>query len=347
MISATIADDAGHLLSGQSVAAFCASVLHGNPWALGLNCSFGADKLEPHLRKLAGLAPCLVSAYPNAGLPNSRGEYDETPETMAASLERYMRQGLVNILGGCCGSTPAHIAAIAEKARGFPPRKAYGAIPAAAPAGIAPGEVILIGERTNAAKNQEFRDLINEEDYDEAVSLARNMLESGAAAINVCMDGVSPDAKNAMIRFLNLGLCYPDFARALIMVESADWETVEAALKCLPGKGLVYSISLTEGEAEFLRKARQARRYGAAVAVTLYDEQGQAASYERKIALAERSYALLTGDGFPPEDIVFAPLVLSVPEQDAADFIRVRARIRETCPGVNVLEYPPNPKTGD
>jgi 5-methyltetrahydrofolate--homocysteine methyltransferase len=337
MISATIANDGGHILSGQSVAAFCTSVLHGNPWALGLNCSFGADKLEPHLRKLAGLAPCLVSAYPNAGLPNSLSEYDETPEIMAASLERYMQQGLVNIVGGCCGSTPAHIAAIAEKAQGFPPRKAYGVIPVASWVGQPPGAVTLIGERTNAAKNQEFFNLIKEEDYDEAVSLTRDMLESGAAVINVCMDGATPDTKSAMIRFLNLGFCYPDFAQVIIMIESADWETAEAALKCLPGKGLVYSISLKEGEVEFLRKARQTRRYGAAVAVTLYDEQGRADSYERKTALVERSYALLTGSGFPAEDIVFDPVALAAPEHNAADFVHICTWIGENCPGVSIL----------
>jgi 5-methyltetrahydrofolate--homocysteine methyltransferase len=343
MISATVANDAGHILSGQSVAAFFASVFHGNPWAIGLNCSFGADKLEPHIRKLAGLAPCRVIAYPNAGLPNGRGEYDETPEIMAACLEGYLRQGLVNILGGCCGSTPAHIAAIAEKARGFPPRKAPAAgFSAGLRGGAAPGTVTLIGERTNAVKNPEFFRLIEEEDYDEAVFLAQDMLEEGAAAINLCVDGVPGDTKSVITRFLNMGFCYPGFAKALVMVESSDWGTVEAALKCLPGKGLVYPVSLREGEAEFLRKARQARRYGAAVAVALYDEDGRAGSYERKIVLAERVFGLLTGGGFPSEDIVFDPVVPSlsagVPgESRAAGFIRACAWIRENCRGVNIL----------
>lgn len=346
IVSATIANDSGHILSGQSIADFCAAVLHGNPWAIGLNCSFGADKLEPHIRKLAGLAPCLVSAYPNAGLPNQLGEYGETPETMAVHLERYMQQGLVNILGGCCGSTPSHIAAIAEKVRGFPPRKLPKAVSAAAPFRQPPGTVTLIGERTNAAKNQEFLTFINEENYDEAVSLAQDMLEDGAAMINVCVDGALPDTKRAITRFLNLGLCYPDFAQAPVMVESSDWETVEAALKRLPGKGLAYAISLREGEAEFLRKARQARRCGAAVAVTLDDEPGRADYYSRKIARAGYSYALLTGGGgFPPEDIVFDPVVLPVAEHCAADFIRLCAWIRENCPGVNILGNIPNLST--
>ncbi|MDR2245448.1 MAG: homocysteine S-methyltransferase family protein [Treponema sp.] len=352
MISATIANDAGHILSGQSLAAFCAAVCHGNPWALGLNCSFGAAALEPHVRELAGLAPCLVIAYPNAGLPNRQGAYDETPQTMAAHLERYLRQGLVNILGGCCGSTPAHIAAVAELARGFPPRK----LPGRAPAALGnfrtdrrpPESVILIGDRTNGAKNQEFARLIAGEDYDEGVSIAQDMLESGAGGITVCMDGVLPDASRAITRFLNLGLCYPLFARALIIIESSDWDTVEAGLKCLPGKGLARSLSLNEGAGEFLRKARQARRYGAAVAAALDDEQGAPAGYQGQIARAERAYALLTGGGIPPEAIVFDCAALPKPglgresydggfHHDRDDFARFRERIGKTCPLAAVL----------
>jgi 5-methyltetrahydrofolate--homocysteine methyltransferase len=342
MISATVANDAGHILSGQSVTAFFASMLYGNPWAIGLNCSFGAGRLEPHVRKLAGFAPCRVIAYPNAGLPNGRGEYDETPETMAACLEGYLRQGLVNILGGCCGSTPAHIAAIAEKARRFSPRKAPAAVPPAGlRGGAAGGTVILIGERTNAVKNQEFLRLIEEEDYDEAVSIAQDMLEDGAAAISLCVDGAA-DTKSAVERFLNLGLCYPGFSQALVMIESSDWETVEAALKRLPGKGLACFLSFGEGEAEFLRKARQARRYGAAVAVALYDGPDRAVSYERKIAAAGCAYGLLTGGGFSPEDVVFDPVVVplsaGVSGRDCvADFIRACAWIRENCPGAGIL----------
>lgn len=350
MISATIANDAGHILSGQSLAAFCAAVRHGNPWALGLNCSFGADALEPHIRELAGLAPCLVIAYPNAGLPNRQGAYDETPETMSAHLERYLQQGLVNILGGCCGSTPAHIAAIAAKAQGFPPRKIPGRVSASLRNFRAdrrpPESVIPIGDRTNAAKNQEFAQRITEEDYDEGVSIAQDMLENGAAGINVCVDGVLPDPKRAITRFLNLGLCYPLFAHALIMIESSDWDTVEAALKCLPGKGLVRAINLKEGAEEFLRKARHVRRYGAAAAVPLGDEQGVATGYERQIACAERSYALLTGGGFPPEDIVFDDTARPKPEQGADDFVRVCEWIGKNCPGAAILTNSPDFLTG-
>jgi 5-methyltetrahydrofolate--homocysteine methyltransferase len=350
MISATIADISGHILSGQTLAAFSASILHGNPWALGLNCSFGADKLEPYIREMADLAPCLVSAYPNAGLPNRLGKYDETPEIMAACLEGYMRQNLVNIVGGCCGSTPAHIAAIAEKARCYPPRKkphtrkTPGVQKTSGAIFDAPmGTLALIGERTNVAGSRKFLKFIKEEKYDEAISIAQNMIEKGASGIDVCMDDAMLDAKTSMTRFLGLGLTYPDFAQTTIMVDSSRWEVIEAALKCIQGKSLVNSINIKEGKDEFLRKARLAHRYGAAVVVMLFDEQGQAATYERKIAIAGRSYVLLTGNGFPPEDIIFDPNVLSIatgiPEHDhyALDFINTCAWIREHCPGVNII----------
>ncbi|MDR1636392.1 MAG: dihydropteroate synthase, partial [Treponema sp.] len=349
MISATIAGLSGRILSGQTVGAFHASVAHGNPWSVGLNCSFGADMLMPYIRELAGLAPCLVSAHPNAGLPNQFGAYEESPPSMAAKMEEFFREGLLNVAGGCCGSTPAHIAAIAEAARAYGPRKAPQKAPHSVLAGLKPldvtgkpGVFTPIGERTNVAGSKKFLRLIKEEDYDEAVSIAQTMLEEGAAIIDVCMDNALLDAEKALVRFLNLGLCYPDFAAAPVMVDSSRWELIEAGLKCLQGKGLVNSISLKEGEGEFLRKARLARRYGAAVVVMLFDEQGQAACYRRKIEVASRSYALLTGNGFPPEDIVFDPNVLSVAtgigEHDsyALDFIRACRWIRENCPGVQI-----------
>jgi 5-methyltetrahydrofolate--homocysteine methyltransferase len=349
MISGTIADASGRILSGQTVGAFHASVLHGKPWSIGLNCSFGADMLAPYIREIAGLAPCLVSAHPNAGLPNQFGAYEESPASMAAKMEEFFRDGLLNIAGGCCGTTPAHIAAIAEAARTYRPRKAPKKTPAPLLAGLKPlditgrpGSFIPIGERTNVAGSKKFLRAIKEEDYDEAVSIAQTMLEEGAAIIDVCMDNALLDGEKAMTRFLNMGLCFPDFAAAPVMVDSSRWELIEAGLKCLQGKGLVNSISLKEGEEEFLRKARLARRYGAAVVVMLFDEQGQAASYQRKIEVASRCYALLTGDGFPPEDIVFDPNVLSVAtgigEHDsyALDFIRACEWIRENCPGAGI-----------
>jgi 5-methyltetrahydrofolate--homocysteine methyltransferase len=349
MISATIADASGRILSGQTVKAFCISIAHGNPWSIGLNCSFGADKLQGYVRELAGFVPCLVSAHPNAGLPNRLGEYDETPESMAACLEGYMKAGLVNILGGCCGSTPAHIAAIAEKARNYPPRKtAPKTAPGAVLAGLKPLPVgraapTLIGERTNVAGSRKFLRLIKEENYDEAVAIARDMMEAGAGVIDICMDDALLDAETAMVRFINLILSYPDIAEAPIMVDSSRWEVIEAGLKCLQGKGIANSISLKEGEGEFLRKARRARRYGAAVGVILWDEQGQAAGYERKIETAGRAYTLLTGDGVPPEDILFDPMVLPIAagtrEHDryALDFIRACGWIRDHCPGVHIF----------
>jgi 5-methyltetrahydrofolate--homocysteine methyltransferase len=329
MLSATIANDSGRILSGQSAAAFCASVFHGDPWALGLNCSFGAAKLEPHIRELAAIAPCLVSAHPNAGLPNRRGEYDETPETMAACLESYMRQGLVNIVGGCCGSSPAHIAAIAEKAARYPPRKAPEKAAGTVLAGLTPLRVepprvlAFTGEDAHTAE-------IPGDDYDEAVSAARDMLEDGTAMINVCWDN-EPDAKAAMIGFLSLGLCYADFAAAPLMLESSRWEVIEAALKYVQGKSLVNALSLRDGEAELLRKARLVRRYGAVPVIALADERGPAASYEQKIALAGRSYRHLTANGFPPEDFV---VDLGALPYD--DFTRACSRIREHCPGVAI-----------
>ncbi|GHV88446.1 methionine synthase [Spirochaetia bacterium] len=389
MISATVSDAAGRVLSGQTVEAFCVSVLHADPWSIGLNCSFGAEKLKVHIRDLAAIAPCRISVHPNAGLPNQMGAYDETPETMAHRMEEYFTEGLVNIVGGCCGSTPPHIAAIAEKAKNYRPRvipkakpetvlaglevlkvsatakgaaglevlsvngasgaakkvpgttgtDASGKVPGTCPA--KPG-LVNIGERTNVAGCRKFLTLIQEEKYDEALSIARDMIENGASIINIGMDDALLDAQTAMKAFLNLALSDPDIARVPVMIDSSRWEVIETGLKCVQGKALVNSISLKEGEAEFLRRARRARNFGAAVVVMLFDEQGQAVSYERKIEIAGRAYALLTGDGFPPEDIVFDPNVLSIvtgiPEHDvyALNFIRACSWIRDNCPGVQI-----------
>ncbi|AEF83900.1 methionine synthase [Treponema primitia ZAS-2] len=350
MISATVADVSGRILAGQTLEAFCVSVLHAKPWSMGLNCSFGAGSLKKHVQELAALVPCFVSAHPNAGLPNRFGEYDETPETMAAVVEEYLKEGLVNIIGGCCGSTPDHIAAIAAKAKNYGPRP----LPVQAPrkgtvfAGLEPlrvsrdGGLTKIGERTNVAGCRKFLKLIKDENYGEALGLVREMIEQGASLINVGMDDPFLDAKACMTRFLNLALADPDIARLPIVVDSSRWEVIETGLKLLQGKGLVNSLSLKEGDGELLRKARLARRYGAAVVVMLFDEQGQAAGYERKIEIAKRSYDLLTGDGFPPEDIVFDPNILSVatgiPEHDryALDFIHACEWITANCPGAQI-----------
>jgi 5-methyltetrahydrofolate--homocysteine methyltransferase len=345
MISATIADAAGRLLSGQTVEAFCISVLHADPWALGLNCSFGAEGLRPSLMELAAAAPCLVSAYPNAGLLNQAGEYDETPEAMALQAERSIQQGLVNILGGCCGSTPAHIAAIAGAARGAapripPPRK--GAFLAGLEGLELGRDFTLVGERAHAPGSRKFLKMIQEERYRDALAVVRKMIDQGARVINLCMDDAFLDAPRVMKRFLNLALSDPDIARLPFMIDSSRWEALEAGLKCLQGKGLVNSLSLKEGEEEFLRKALLARSYGAAVVVMLFDEEGQAGTYQRRIGIAGRSYALLTGAGFPPEDIVFDPNVFAIatgiPEHDryALDFIDACRWIRCHCPGAQI-----------
>jgi 5-methyltetrahydrofolate--homocysteine methyltransferase len=357
MISATVSDAAGRLLSGQTVEAFCVSILHGRPWSVGLNCSFGAEKLKPHAANMAAFVPCLTSAHPNAGMPNQFGAYDESPESMAAFVEDYLKEDLVNIIGGCCGTTPDHIAAIAAKAAQYRPRPlpagtggarrtflagleplAVGRSGAAEPA----APLIDIGERTNVAGSRKFLRLIKEEKYAEALGIAREMIEAGAAVIDVCMDDAMLDAGQAMTSFLNLALADPDIAKAPFMIDSSRWNVIEGALKNIQGKSLVNSISLKDGEGEFLRRARLARAYGAAVVVMLFDERGQAAEYERKIETAGRSYRLLTGDGFPPEDIVFDPNVLSlatgIPEHDSygLDFIRACRWIRENCPGARI-----------
>ncbi|MDR2186354.1 MAG: methionine synthase [Treponema sp.] len=347
MISATVSDAAGRLLSGQTVEAFCVSVLHARPWSLGLNCSLGAEKLKPCLADLSRAAPCLISAHPNAGMPNQFGEYDENPISMAAQIEEYMDEGLINIAGGCCGSTPAHIAVIAARAQSHKPRTP----PERSGTFLAGLETLRIGgpagftdagERTNVAGSRKFLRLIKEEKYAEALTIAREMIENGASIIDVCMDDALLDAKTAMVRFLNMALSDPDIARVPVMIDSSRWEVIEAALKCIQGKSLVNSISLKEGEDEFLRRAALARHYGAAVVVMLFDEAGQAADYERKIETARRSWELLTGNGFPPGDIVFDPNVLTVAtgmaEHDSygLDFIRACRWIKEHCPGAQI-----------
>ncbi|MDR3334684.1 MAG: methionine synthase [Treponema sp.] len=347
MISASVSDAGGRLLSGQTVEAFCVSVLHAQPWSLGLNCSFGAERLLAPIKALANMVPCLVSAHPNAGLPNQFGTYDETPQIMASHIEAYLQEGLVNIVGGCCGSTPAHIAAIAERALAYAPRAIPVSKPVTCLSGLealtvgSPGQepgFVAIGERTNVAGCRSFLRLIREEKYVQALELARNTVEQGARILDICMDDAFLDAKAAMIRFITLALSDPGIARVPFMIDSSRWELIEEALKYIQGKSLVNSISLKEGAGEFLRKSRLARGYGAAVVVMLFDEQGQAATYQRKIEVAARSYALLTNDGFPPTDIIFDPNVLAVatgiPEHDqyALDFIRACSWIRGHCP---------------
>jgi len=369
IISATITGDSGRLLSGQSLEAFCASVFqggnlrsagsvdeHAEPWAMGLNCSFGAEKLLPHIRRLSAAAPCFVSSHPNAGLPNKLGAYDESPESMAACVESYLQEGLLNVIGGCCGTTPAHITAIAAKAALYKPRP----LPQSPSprslllSGLEPLEIntpslrsqspvpCLIGERTNVSGSKKFLRLISERKYNETLAFARSMIEDGAKIINVGMDDAMLDAESSMAAFLDLALSDPEIAKVPVMIDSSRWNVIEAGLKRLPGKGLVNSINLKDGEAEFLRRASLIKRYGAAVVVMLIDEKGQAVNFARKIEIASRAYRLLVDAGFPPENIVFDPNVLAVAtgicEHDscAVDFIRACAWIRDNCPGVNI-----------
>jgi len=348
MVSATVSGDSGRLLSGQTLEAFCASIIHAKPWAVGLNCSFGAEKLLPHIRLISGIVPCLVSAYPNAGLPNQIGGYDQGPETMAAHVERFLQDGLINIVGGCCGSTPAHIAAIAAKAALYQPRALPQTVRPSCFAGLElltlnnPASLTLVGERTNVAGNRKFLRIISEGKFEDAADFARDMIEDGAAIIGVGMDDAMLDAEKSMTMFLGTALFDPYIAKVPVMIDSSRWNVIEAGLKRLQGKGLVNSINLKDGEAEFLRRASLVRRYGAAVVVMLIDEQGQAVSYDRKIEIAGRAYRLLVENGFPPENIVFDPNVLAVAtgigESDscAIDFIRACSWIRDNCPRVQI-----------
>ncbi|MDR1949757.1 MAG: homocysteine S-methyltransferase family protein [Spirochaetaceae bacterium] len=315
MISVTVSGDTGRLLTGQTLEDFCASVFHARPWSVGLNCSFGAELLKPHIRKLASLVSCPVSAYPNAGMPDQNGEYAETPESMAAVLTEYMREGMVNILGGCCGSGPDHIAAIAAAAKNFPPRpirvgegqfsfSGLKSFPVTKTEGFS-----FIGKRINPVENDLFTRFIGEADYDGAVELVREMIEKdegpAPGILNINMDGTGEDAQTAMTRFLNLALSYPDIAGTPIMLESSRWDVIEAGLKTLSGKGIVNALSLTEGTEEFRRKARLILRYGAAVLVRPGDRPGPEKAEGGKTEALRRAQALLTEEGFSPEDIIF------------------------------------------
>ena len=349
MLSVTVSDTGGRTLSGQTLDAFLASVQHADLFSVGLNCSFGARQLKPFLAQLAARAPYYISVYPNAGLPNSLGLYDQSPEDMAHEVLDYLDDGLVNILGGCCGTTDAYIAR-------FVPLAAQGRphVPADKPvhlwlSGLELMEVkpennfINVGERCNVAGSRKFLRLINEKKYDEALGIARRQVEDGAQVLDINMDDGLLDAVQEMTTFLNLIASEPDIARVPVMVDSSKWEVIEAGLKCLQGKAIVNSLSLKEGEEVFLAHARTVRRYGAAVVVMAFDEQGQADTYERRIAVCQRAYRLLTEQvGFPPQDIIFDPNVLAVAtgmdehNNYAVDFIRATAWIRTHLHGAHV-----------
>ena len=348
MLSLTISDAAGRTLSGQTMEAFLASVSSYQVFSVGLNCSFGADQMKGYLKQLSACAPYYVSAYPNAGLPNSMGLYDETPETMAPRIAEFIDEGLVNIVGGCCGTTPAFIEKYAPLVEGRQPR-----VPVQKPqymrlSGLellsvsATSPFTVVGERCNVAGSRKFLRLIKEKNHDEALRIARKQVDDGAMIIDINMDDALLDAKAEMVHFLNLIASEPDIARVPVMIDSSKWEVIMAGLKCVQGKGIVNSISLKEGEEVFLSHARDVMRMGAAVVVMCFDEQGQATTYERRIEIAARSYRLLTQMGFPPCDIIFDPNVLAIgtgmEEHNAyaVDFIRATRWIRENLPGAHV-----------
>ena len=362
MASGTLADASGRTLSGQTVEAYVASLTHGNLISIGLNCAFGARQLKPWLKRLAEVAPCPVSVHPNAGLPNVMGGYDETPETFAESAREFMSEGLINIYGGCCGTTPAHIKAIAEVAKEFKPREiadetstssdssktSQARIPRCTLSGLEPllldenTGFVNIGERTNVAGSAKFKKLIQAENYEEALSVARAQVDAGAQVIDVCMDDGLIEGVKAMTTFLNLIASEPEIARVPIMIDSSKWEILEAGLQCVQGKSIINSISLKEGEEKFLKKARYIHSMGAATVVMLFDEKGQADTYERKVEVARRAYKLLRGIGFPGEDIIFDPNVLAVatgmPEHDdyGRAFIEACRTIHEEMPEVHM-----------
>ena len=349
MLSVTISDAAGRTLSGQTLDAFLASVSHADIFSVGLNCSFGAAQMKPYLKALAARAPYYISCYPNAGLPNSLGGYDQTPAQMAVQVKEYIDEGLVNIIGGCCGTTDAYIAEYAALVEGAKPH-----VPAARPdalwlSGLELCEVtpernfINVGERCNVAGSRKFLRLINEKKYDEALSIARHQVEDGAQLLDINMDDGLLDTEKEMVHFLNLIASEPDIARVPIMVDSSKWEVITAAVKCIQGKCVVNSISLKEGEEPFLAHAREIRRLGAAVVVMAFDEEGQADTYERRIAICERAYHLLVDKvGMPPQDIIFDPNILAVAtgieahNTYAIDFIRATEWIRTHLPGAHV-----------
>ncbi len=349
IISGTITDASGRTLSGQTTEAFYNSVRHAQPIAVGLNCALGAKELRPYLEELSAVANVPVSCYPNAGLPNAFGEYDDTPESMAREMGGWARAGHLNLVGGCCGTAPEHIHAIAEAVRGVAPRRAAERKPMLRLSGLEPlniGEGSLfvnVGERTNVTGSKAFSRLILAGDYAEALSVARQQVENGAQMIDVNMDEAMLDSEKAMVTFLSLVASEPDISRVPVMVDSSKWSVIEAGLKCLQGKGVVNSISLKEGEEAFLRQARLIRKYGAAVVVMAFDERGQADTLARRIAVCQRSYELLTQKaGLAPEDIIFDPNIFAVAtglEEHARyglDYLEAVRWIRAELPRVGV-----------
>ncbi|MGH3414399.1 MAG: methionine synthase, partial [Marmoricola sp.] len=349
ILSGTITDASGRTLSGQVTEAFWNSVRHARPLAVGLNCALGAGEIRPYLAELSRVADCFVSCYPNAGLPNAFGEYDQTPGQMAQVLGEFGADGLYNLVGGCCGTTPDHIAAIADAVRDSTPRAVPEVPPALRLSGLetlnvtAESLFVNIGERTNITGSAKFRNLIKADDYDTALSVAAQQVENGAQAIDVNMDEGMIDGVAAMDRFLKLVAAEPDICKVPVMVDSSKWEVIETGLKCLQGKPIVNSISMKEGVEKFVAQARLCRKYGAAVVVMAFDENGQADTLERRAAVCERAHRILVDEvGFPPEDIIFDPNVFAIAtgiDEHAnygVDFIEATRWIKQNLPGALV-----------
>jgi 5-methyltetrahydrofolate--homocysteine methyltransferase len=350
MLSVTITDASGRTLSGQTVEAFWNSVRHAKPFSVGINCALGANEMRPYIEELSKISDCHVSCYPNAGLPNPLSDtgYDETPEQTSAFLEEFANSGLVNIVGGCCGTTPDHIEAIANKLRPIDPRKNDSLKEVMRLSGLEPLNLsshgdrpfIMVGERTNVTGSPRFARLIKEGDFDTALNIARQQVENGANIIDINFDEGLLDSKACMVKFLNLVASEPDICKVPIMIDSSKWDVIEAGLKCLQGKGIVNSISLKEGEENFKQQAQLIKEYGAAVVVMAFDEKGQAAEKEDKVRICQRAYKILVEEvDFPPHDIIFDPNVLTVGtgieehNNYAIDFIEAVREIKETCPG--------------
>ncbi len=348
-ISVTIVDLSGRTLSGQTLEAFWLAVEHAKPLIVGVNCSLGAKEMRPHVEELSRIADTYTSAHPNAGLPNAFGGYDEGPDTTSRLLREFAEAGFVNVVGGCCGTTPEHTKAIAAAARGLKPRRVPTRPRATRWSGLEPFELYdgsnfaMIGERTNVTGSSRFRALIEADDFTGGVAVALDQVRGGANALDVNMDADLLDSEEAMTTFLNLLATEPEVARIPIVVDSSRWSAIQAGLKCVQGKPIVNSVSLKEGEEDLLAKAREARRYGAALVVMAFDEQGQADTADRKVEICGRAYDLLTGElGIPPEDLIFDPNILAVATgiEEHADFgnafIEAVPRIKERCPGSRV-----------
>ncbi|MFA0704897.1 methionine synthase, partial [Vibrio sp. 10N.222.48.A3] len=345
MISGTITDASGRTLSGQTTEAFYNALRHVKPISFGLNCALGPDELREYVGEMSRISECNVSAHPNAGLPNAFGEYDLSPEDMAEHVKEWAESGFLNLIGGCCGTTPEHIRQMAEAVEGVTPRQLPDLPVSCRLSGLEPLTIskeslfVNVGERTNVTGSARFKRLIKEELYDEALSVAREQVENGAQIIDINMDEGMLDAEACMVKFLNLCASEPEISKVPVMVDSSKWEVIEAGLKCIQGKGIVNSISLKEGKEKFVEQAKLVRRYGAAVIVMAFDEVGQADTRERKVEICTNAYNILVDEvGFPPEDIIFDPNIFAVAtgidehNNYAVDFIEAVGDIKRDLP---------------